>query len=341
MKRIAVLSALFVCLGSLAARPNPVFASPYTLTANGVWHSNDGLLNGTWEAHFDVAGFDLSGTLNLIGMPGIAEGNLSGTWDLDDIGFGIMFVDQELLTFDGALDGLEFVGSFESGNISGVWTGLLTSLRLTTEPIIPVFDGSIPTLLLGQNSGNAGDILSLVAKLYTAGEAINRIDNILSFDPSTTPILSRSNGKPNCSANPVVDPGGVLFEFLPQGCSGSACNQVRAVLDSLNDLGPFLDGVSLFTCKVGINSGATSGIYNIVVSALQAFDTDNLLVELNTVFGQISVKAKEAAGKLGCDCSIMETSPQMPLASLLAPLAIVLIRRLRRGSRRRNDDLQA
>jgi hypothetical protein len=98
--------------------------------------------------------------------------------------------------------------------------------------------------------------------------------------------------------------------------------------------------VALFTCKVKINQGIEAGIYNIVVSALQVFDVDDLLVEFNSVIGQISVKAKKAAGKLGCDCSIMEVSPQMPLASVLAPLAIVLIRRLRtRASRKSRDSL--
>lgn len=338
MRRLVLLSAFIFCVGQFAARPNPAFAAPYTLTATGVWHSNDGLLNGIWEASFNVAGFDLGGTLNLIGMPGIAEGNISGTWDLNNIGFGIMFVDEELLTFDGGLEGLQFVGNFESGSISGVWTGLLTSIRLSTAPIIPIFDDTIPTLLLGQSSGTVGDILTLVAKLHTVGEAIDRIENVLNFDPSKTPILARANGTPNCSANPLVNPAAVLFEFLPQGCSGSACNGVRAVLDALNDLGPFLDGVALFTCKVKINQGIEAGIYNIVVSALQVFDVDDLLVEFNSVIGQISVQAKKAAGKLGCDCSIMEVSPQMPLASLLAPVAIVLLRRIRTLARRKRGE---
>jgi len=336
-KRYVTVTALaLACLGTLGASSKPAFAAPYTLTASGVWHSNDGLLSGTWQGNFDIAGYDLTGTLNLIGMPGIAEGNISGTWDLSDIGFGILFLDQELLSFDGSLQGTEFVGTFDKGDISGVWSGLLTSLRLSTDPITPVFDATIPTLLLNHSSGNVGDIVTLVANLYTAGQAINQLDNILSFDPSKTPILAL-NGKPNCSANPVVNPAGVLFQFLPQGCSGSACNQVRAVMDSLNDLGPFLNGVALFTCKVGISQGTTSGVYNIVSSALQALDVDNLLVQLNSIIGQISVKSKKAS-KFGCDCSIMEASPQMPLASLLAPLAILVLRRFRTRRPRKSGD---
>lgn len=339
MRRLALLSALaFVCLVPLSARFQPAFATPYTLTASGVWHSSDGLLDGTWQANFDVAGFDLTGTLNLIGMPGVAEGNLAGTWNLSDIGFGILFLDQELMTFNGALQGLNFVGTFDTGEFTGDWTGSLTSLRLTTAPITPVFSDTIPSLVLGHSSGSVGDIVTLVAALHTLGQAIDRIENVLSFDPATTPILSRTNGKPNCSANPVVNPASVLFEFLPQGCSGTACNQVRAVIDSLQDLGPLLDGVSLFTCKVGINPGTAAGVYNIVVSALEAFDIEDLLVEFTSVVGQISVKAKEAGAKFGCDCSIMPTSPQVPLASLLAPLAILVLRRFGTRSKRKNDD---
>lgn len=335
LRRLTVLSALlFVCLGSPAARPNPALATPYTLTASGVWHSSDGLLNGTWEARFDVAGFDLTGTLNLVGMPGIAEGNIAGTWNLNDIGFGIVFLDQELITFDGSLQGLQFTGNFDTGDISGVWSGLLTSIRLSTDPIIPVFDQSVPTLVLGHTSGVVGNIVTLVAKLHTAGAAIDQLSNVLSFDPSTTPILARSNGTPNCTANPLVNPAGVLFEFLPQGCSGSTCNQVRAVLNSLNDLGPFLSEVALFTCKVKINSGTASGVYNIIAGALQALDVNNFAVQLSSIIGQISVKSKAASKKLGCDCSIMETSAPLPVVSLLAPLAIVLVRRLRGRKRR-------
>lgn len=338
MKRLAVMCALaFVCFGSLAARSNPAFAAPYTLTASGVWYSNDGLLNGPWEANFDVAGYDLTGTLNLIGMPGIAEGNISGTWDLGNIDFGIVFLDQELMTFDGGLQGLEFVGTFDTGDINGIWTGLLTSLRLSTDPITPVFDGTIPTLVLGHNTGKVGDIVTLVANLHTVGQAIDRLENVLSFDASKTPILSGFDGKPNCSANPVVNPLGVVFEFLPQGCSGSACNQVRAVMESLDDLGPFLDGVALFTCKVGILQGTQAGVYNIVASVLEALDVDHVLVELTSIIGQISVKAKKA-GKGGCDCSIMESSAQMPLASLLAPLAILVLRRFRSRAPRKSVD---
>jgi hypothetical protein len=341
LRRFAVLSALVFCLVPLSARFNPAFASPYTLTASGVWQSNDGLFNGTWQAHFDVAGYDLSGTMNLIGMPGIAEGNLAGTWDLQDIGFGIMFVDEELISFDGALQGLELVGNFDTGDVSGIWSGLLTEVRLTTEPLIPIFDDTIPTLLLGHNSGSAGDIVTLVAKLHTVGQAIERIENVLSFDPMTTPILSRSNGQPNCTVNPIVGTANALFQFLPEGCSGNGCNQVRAVVDSLSNLGSLLDSAAVFTCKVRIGDGTAAGIYNIVASALEAFDEDDLLIEFASVIGQISVKAKEASKKLfGCDCSIMPTSPSVPLSSLLAPLAVLLVRQVHvlrkrgRGSKR-------
>jgi hypothetical protein len=340
IKRFAIVAvAAFIGLASLTAQP--ASAQPYTLQANGVWVSSDGLYNGTWQGNFDVAGYDLTGTLNLIGMPGIASGNVSGTWDLSQLGFGIMFLDQELITFDGGLQGTQFAGNFETADFSGTWSGLLTSLRLSTSPIEPVFDSSIPTLVLGHNVGSVGDILNLVGTLYTAGEAIDKLDNILSFDPSRTPILSL-NGNPNCSTNPLVNPAEVLFEFLPHGCSGSACNQVRAVLDDLSDLGPFLNGVALFTCKVGITSGTQAGVYNIVVSALQAFDVDDFQVNFNSIIGQIAVKAKKAAKKFGCDCSIMEASQQVPLASMLAPLAILALRRFQtRSSRKQGNRLQA
>src|SRR5438067_4233213 len=103
MKRLFVLTALL----TVAVAPmsvSPVSATtPYTLHASGPWRSNDGLFSGTWDANLNLAGYDLSGTANFIGLPGVASGNLSGTWDLSMIGFGVMFIDQELASFTGGL----------------------------------------------------------------------------------------------------------------------------------------------------------------------------------------------------------------------------------------------
>lgn len=298
-------------------------SSKHSFVAEGPWRSSDGLLSGTWRAQFDIAGFDLSGTLDIIGMPNVARGNIAGSWDLQNVGFGVMFTDQELISFTGGLDGDRFVGTFETGEIEGIWEGLLDRLSLTTQPIIPVLDTTLPTLLLSRIDGALGDIVNLGATLYTLGQPLAELTNTMNFDPIATQILAKANGKPNCKVNPLIDKADTIFEFLPQGCSGTACNQVRVLVQSLSNLAELPDGAMLYTCKVKIGAQAAGGIHQIVATALSAIDTDSILHQITSLAGEIMVKLK----KHGCDCATVDTAGTPPLWSLLAPFALIALRR--------------
>ena len=331
MRRSTVVAGLLFLSLAILPLGSHANASSFTMTATGTWASNDGLLNGTWQAHFDVAGFDLSGTLNILGMPNVADGNLSGSWDLNHVGFGVLFTDQELMSFTGGLQGSQLVGQFETGQIIGNWTGSLSSLSFSGDPIIPVNGSTIPTLVLSHIGGNLGDLVSLAASLYTLGAPIGSTQNVISFD-SLTPILANALGTPDCSVNPFIDKADTLFEFLPNGCSGSACTQVRAIVQSLTNAYPIPDGATLYTCKVRIAQQAGAGIYQLILSALSAFDIDNIPLPIGGIAGEIAAKLPFLKQlKHGCHCSTVESAGPLPLPSLLAPLVLILLRRRQRS----------
>lgn len=318
------LAGLFA-IGSAAT---PAQASNYSLSASGPWRSSDGLLSGTWTANFDVAGYDLSGTLDIIGLPGVAEGNIAGSWDAGNLGFGVMFLDQELAAFTGGLVGDKFQGTFEAGDIEGIWTGALSSLRLRIGDVAPIVS-DLPTLVVDKIEGSAGQLKSLVARLHTSGAPIVEIENLLNFDASVSQILATLDGKPDCRANDALDIASAAFQFLPLGCSGSTCKQVRAIVETLD---PIVDGAQLFSCKVRINKTTPNGIYQVVAQALRAVDIDDISLPIKTIAGDILVKQKTMFGLGDCHCRTIEEAGTLPLASLIAPLLLLAARRRRAGS---------
>lgn len=324
MRRLAIVTALLVLgIVPMSLAPAPAAAANYTLQAQGIWTSHDGLLNGTWEAHFDVAGYDLSGTLNILGLAEVGVGNIQGSWDAENIGFGVMFLNEELATFDGGFDGSGFHGTFDTGQISGDWTGLLDQIQLTTEPITSVIGGENPTLVLSRAAGTIGQIVNLGATLHTFGNEISNLENIISFD-SATPILANAFGRPECLVNAAINKADTFFEFLPQGCSGSTCTQVRAVVRSLSNLAGIADGANLYSCKVRIDSHSVAGIYQMLSNVVTAINSALQQLPVDSLPGEIGAKAKKLLGD--CSCHIPGKSEHVPLASILLPLMFLAVR---------------
>lgn len=315
-------------LFALALFAAPAAASNYSIVASGVWHSQDGLLNGTWTANFDVAGYDLSGTLNLIGMPGVAEGNIAGSWDASDIGFGVMFLDHELAAFTGGLVGDKFEGTFESGDIDGIWTGALQSLTFKPGGVDPVVNENVPTLLLNRITGSAGEVKKLIAKLQTAGAPIVTVEQAIAVGGAIANVVAAADGSPACQVSSAIDVAQAAFTFVPESCHGNVCTEVRAVIETIN---PIVDGAQLFTCQVKIQEAAASGIYSVVVNALKAYDVSNLQIPIADLAGEIQVKTKKLLGG-DCHCRTVDEAGTLPLASLLAPLALIAVRRRRAAS---------
>lgn len=129
--RARSLLLLAAWLVVLAVVP-PAKVVAYDFTARGTWTSKDGRLNGTWEANFDAAGQDLSGTLVMRGLRGISQGMVAGSRSPGGTSFAVMFTDRELLTFSGAVSGLRCEGTFETPEgVSGRWTGSLVPAART------------------------------------------------------------------------------------------------------------------------------------------------------------------------------------------------------------------
>jgi hypothetical protein len=332
MRRLSVaVGLLLLSILPVGVASSPALASSFNLNAQGVWVSSDGLLSGTWQAHFDVAGFDLTGTLDVLGLPGVGEGNIAGSWDLNQVGFGVLFLNQELASFTGGVQGDQLVGTFETGDIIGNWSGALSSLSFTNNPITPIINATIPTLLLSHTDGNLGDLVQLAATLYTLGAPIKQIENSIIFDAATA-IAANALGKPDCSVNPFISKADSLFEFLPNGCSGSTCTQVRAIVKSLTNNFEIPDGATVYTCKARIAQGAAAGAYQLIVNALKAFDIDSLPLPIAAIAGEILAKQPLLKQlKKGCHCATVETAGPLPLPSLLAPLLLVMLRRRERN----------
>ena len=128
------------------------------------------------------------------------------------------------------------------------------------------------TLTVGTVSGLNGQQLTVPVTLLT-NVATAAIENEIYFDPNT-PILARPDGRPACvvtvasknrDADVVPSPS---FTFLPNGCQGSACHGIRALIVSFHNLDPIPNG-RVYTCKVYITPNAPAAAYPLQIYNVQ------------------------------------------------------------------------
>jgi hypothetical protein len=74
----------------------------------------------------------------------------------------------------------------------------------------------------------------------------------------------RADGRPDCTVNPAIDKDDGSFTFQPAGCTGSACNRVRALILSNFNSDPIPEGSVLLTCN--LDSTGVEGTYSIPLS---------------------------------------------------------------------------
>jgi len=148
-------------------------------------------------------------------------------------------------------------------------------------------------LTVGTVSGLNGQYLTVPVTLLT-DVATAAIENDIYFDPNT-PIIARADGRPACTvtvasknrdADPVPSPS---FTFLPNGCQGSDCHGVRALVVSFNNLDPIPDG-TVYTCKVYISPNAPLGVYPLQIYNVQGGTTTAGPVLGSGVPGQVVVQ---------------------------------------------------
>lgn len=89
----------------------------------------------------------------------------------------------------------------------------------------------------------------VTVSLDAEGAEIAGTENLLTFDGGLR-VAAKANGKPNCTVNEDIDKGATSFAFQPSGCSGEACERVKALVLSLENVNPIPDGSVLYTCVV-------------------------------------------------------------------------------------------
>lgn len=126
--------------------------------------------------------------------------------------------------------------------------------------------GGSPSIGLGTATGSPGQDVTLVATLHSAGNQVAGTQNDVSFDAANVSLAT--SGKPSCRVNGAIGKGATAFSLRPNGCQGSACNTVRALVLSVDNTDPIPDGSALYTCTLHISPSAAAGQYRVKVGGV-------------------------------------------------------------------------
>jgi hypothetical protein len=154
------------------------------------------------------------------------------------------------------------------------------------------------TITVGSTSGPPGALVAFAVTLQTTGTDLPALQADISFDGVNTPIRVNASGGPDCTASSTLTGLGatVSFAFLPNACTGSACNTVRAIVMNMDPHVSIPTGSTLYTCNVQIASAAAVGIYPLDVSGVVAVAGSGIRLEASGVDGQVTVSAPGGGG---------------------------------------------
>jgi cysteine-rich repeat protein len=144
-------------------------------------------------------------------------------------------------------------------------TFIVSGFVLATIVLRPLAAVASPAVVVGSASGAPGTHLSFDVSLSAEGASVASMQNDIAFDPVLTPITSNA-GSPDCVVNPATGKSG-FFAFLPNGCTGTACTSMRALLVSFFDANPIPDG-ALYTCGVDVSPTTPAGSYPLAASGV-------------------------------------------------------------------------
>lgn len=113
--------------------------------------------------------------------------------------------------------------------------------------------------------------------------------------PLNVAIAATTGNQPDCTANAAINKNLTIFEFLPQGCSGTACTGIRGLVTSTINTSPIPDGSVLYTCTVTISASAGFGTYFLTVANPVAIDPNGLAVSISVSDGTIVVRNETPA----------------------------------------------
>jgi hypothetical protein len=127
------------------------------------------------------------------------------------------------------------------------------------HPVLPR-TGSVAVVHIGSAAGNPGQLVTVDVTLETAGLEVAGVQVDIAFT-SNARINADEFDDPDCDVNPAIDKNHSTFAFLPNGCFGTTCTSIRALVLALNNVIPIPDGARLFSCRVQISPSAANGSY--------------------------------------------------------------------------------
>ncbi|HUI26699.1 MAG TPA: cohesin domain-containing protein, partial [Candidatus Kryptonia bacterium] len=153
------------------------------------------------------------------------------------------------------------------------------------SPATPSADQT-PVLRVASAHGRPGDSVEVGVSLATAGAGIAGVQNDLIFDPQVF-SFGDTNGRPTCHANSAIHKSGTVFSFPCQSSGG--CDQVRAIVISLDSSDAIADGAVLYTCTIQIAADAAPGHYSLHITETGAGNPSGNRVDISGIDGEIVV----------------------------------------------------
>ncbi|HYC22008.1 MAG TPA: hypothetical protein VEI94_04865 [Candidatus Bathyarchaeia archaeon] len=139
------------------------------------------------------------------------------------------------------------------------------TLLLMAIAFRPLAAAAAPEVVVGSVTGAPATQVTFDVSLAADGASVASMQNDTAFDPVQTPIAS-VGGLPDCTVNSATGKT-AFFVFLPNGCSGTACTSIRALLVSFTDANPIPDG-ALYSCNVDISASAPPASYPLTASGV-------------------------------------------------------------------------
>lgn len=162
-----------------------------------------------------------------------------------------------------------------------------TPPRTTTAPLTG--GGGRPKIMLSNAAAGPGGTATVTATLQTGGANIAGTQNDISFDPRAVTIARKANGRPDCRANAALGKEGTAFNFLPKNCAPGACDNMRALVLSLSNVGAIPDGSVLYTCTVEVPGDASAGAKALRLSRVGFSDPGGKVINGVGVDGSVTV----------------------------------------------------
>jgi hypothetical protein len=141
----------------------------------------------------------------------------------------------------------------------------------TATPTAVTPTPTFPSIEVATVTGYPGQQVSFAVTLHTQGALVISAGLDIAFDALNTPILANQDVQPDCTVNPDIRKQSV-FDFLPPGCSGSACTAISTSVFPIQIFEAIPDGATLYTCRVGIAATAPLGEYALTVSSVELVD---------------------------------------------------------------------